>query len=188
MNTLLPLLLIPLIGSIIIGLMKLETNKQKEQGKQVALGISILSLLESLRLWWLFDNSTSQFQFIIKLDWIQYIPNININTNIDYKLSNGLNYMIFGIDGISIIFILLTTLLIPICLLASWDSIKILIKPYLICFLMLEFLLIGVFTVLDILGFYILFEGVLIPMYLIIGVWGSREQKISAAYYFFFIH
>jgi NADH:ubiquinone oxidoreductase subunit 4 (subunit M) len=76
--------------------------------------------------------------------------------------------------------------LIPICLLASWDSIKILIKPYLISFLMLEFLLIGVFSVLDVFWFYILFEGVLIPMYIIIGVWGSRGEKVSAAYYFFF--
>jgi proton-translocating NADH-quinone oxidoreductase chain M len=90
-----------------------------------------------------------------------------------------------GIDGISLFFVLLTTFLIPICLLASWDSIKIHIREYSIAFLFLESVLICVFTVLDVLFFYIFFEAVLIPMFLIVGVWGSRERKIRAAYQFF---
>jgi proton-translocating NADH-quinone oxidoreductase chain M len=90
-----------------------------------------------------------------------------------------------GVDGISLFFLLLTTFLIPICLLASWDSIKINIREYSIAFLFLEAVLICVFTVLDVLFFYIFFEAVLIPMFLIIGIWGSRERKIRAAYQFF---
>jgi proton-translocating NADH-quinone oxidoreductase chain M len=90
-----------------------------------------------------------------------------------------------GIDGISIFFLLLTTLLIPICILISWNSINYKLKEYLISFLILEFLLIGVFCILDLLLFYIFFESVLIPMFLIIGVWGSRDRKILASYYFF---
>jgi NADH:ubiquinone oxidoreductase subunit 4 (subunit M) len=77
-------------------------------------------------------------------------------------------------------------MLIPICLLASWDSIKFLVKEYLLCFLALEIFLIIVFTTLDILVFYISFEAVLIPMFFIIGIYGARQQKITAAYYFFF--
>jgi NADH:ubiquinone oxidoreductase subunit 4 (subunit M) len=77
-------------------------------------------------------------------------------------------------------------MLIPICLLASWDSIKFLIKEFLVCFLALEIFLIVVFTTLDLLVFYISFEAVLIPMFFIIGIYGARQQKITAAYYFFF--
>jgi len=90
-----------------------------------------------------------------------------------------------GIDGISLFFVLLTTLLIALCLLISWDTVKFNLKEYLISFLVMEFFLIGVFCVLDLLLFYIFFESVLIPMFLIIGLWGSRERKIRAAYFFF---
>ena len=93
---------------------------------------------------------------------------------------------ILGVDGISILYIVLTTMLIPISILVSWESIKIMRKEFIISILSLEILLIGVFTILDLLGFYICFEGVLIPMYLIIGVWGARSEKVTAAYYFFF--
>lgn len=94
--------------------------------------------------------------------------------------------VIFGVDGISIFFIILTALLTPICVLISLKSIKYLIKEFLLCLLFIEVLLMGVFTILDLVGFYILFEGILIPMFLIIGIWGSREEKIQASYYFFF--
>ena len=89
-------------------------------------------------------------------------------------------------DGISLFFLILTALLTPICVIISLNSIKFLIKEFLLCLLIIEILLIGVFTILDLVGFYILFEGILIPMVLIIGVWGSREEKVQAAYYFFF--
>ena len=81
---------------------------------------------------------------------------------------------------------MLTALLTPICIIISLNSIKYLVKEFILCLLLIEFLLMGVFTVLDLVGFYILFEGVLIPMFLIIGIWGSREEKIQASYYFFF--
>ena len=95
--------------------------------------------------------------------------------------------IVFAVDGVSIFFLILTALLIPVCILISWSSIKILVKEFLLCLLAMEVLLIGVFTVLDLVGFYILFEAILIPMFLIIGIWGSREEKVRAAYYFFFI-
>jgi len=85
--------------------------------------------------------------------------------------------IITGIDGISIFFIILSTFLIPMCLLVSWDSINKSVKLYIILFLILEFFLILIFIVLDILLFYIFFESLLIPMFLIIGIWGSREKK-----------
>jgi proton-translocating NADH-quinone oxidoreductase chain M len=101
-----------------------------------------------------------------------WIPLLNINFTL-------------GIDGISLFFILLTTLLIPVCLLTSWNSIQNNLKLFLLSFLIMEFFLIGVFCILDLLLFYIFFESILIPMFLIIGIWGSRERKIRAAYFFF---
>ena len=92
---------------------------------------------------------------------------------------------IVGIDGISLFLVVLTTFLILLCILASWDGISIYIKEYYIAFLFLNVLLISVFCVLDLLLFYVLFESVLIPMFFIIGIWGSRERKIRAAYFFF---
>jgi len=120
-------------------------------------------------LWIFFNKSIGTFQFVNKFFWI---PILNLNFTI-------------GVDGISLFFILLTTLLIPICLLASWDSIQINLKIFLISFLVMEFFLIGVFCILDVLIFYIFFESVLIPMYLMIGIYGSRERKIRAGYFFF---
>jgi len=153
-------MLIPLIGILTILL-------TKKGAKDIALWTSILTLIESIRVWISLEMGTYEFQQITNLNLV------NIN-------------MQFGIDGISIMFILLTTLLIPICILASWDYIKFMQKEFYISLLSILILLVGVFTVLDLLGFYILFEGVLIPMFLIIGVWGAREQKITASYYFFF--
>ncbi len=109
------------------------------------------------------------FQFVSKLLWIPFL-------NLNFSL---------GVDGISLFFILLTTLLIFLCILISWTSVSTNIKEFLIAFLVMEFFLIGVFSILDLLLFYIFFESVLIPMYLIVGVWGSRERKIRAAYFFF---
>jgi proton-translocating NADH-quinone oxidoreductase chain M len=109
------------------------------------------------------------FQFVSKFLWV---PTLNLN-------------FVLGIDGISLFFVLLTTLLIPLCLLVSWKSVKVNLKEFLVAFLVMEFFLIGVFCILDLLLFYIFFESVLIPMYLIVGVWGSRERKIRAAYFFF---
>jgi len=165
-NILIYLLILPIIGVLCLLLIP---SWNKILIKQVALFYSCLTFIVSLFLWIWFNKSLSQFQFSCKLLWVS-------NLNINFTL---------GIDGISLFFILLTTLLIFLCLLVSWNSIKDNLKEYFIAFLLLEFFLIGVFCVLDLLLFYIFFESVLIPMYLIIGLWGSRERKIRAAYFFF---
>jgi NADH-quinone oxidoreductase subunit M len=120
-------------------------------------------------LWGFFQKSIGAFQFVVKFFWL---PALNLNFTL-------------GIDGISIFFLLLTTLLIPLCIFTSWNSVNKNIKEFLIAFLVLDFFLIGTFCVLDLLLFYIFFESVLIPMFLIVGIWGSRDRKILAAYYFF---
>ena len=135
----------------------------------VALYTSCLTFIFSLSLWIYFDKSSPFFQFGKTLNWSSYL-------NFHYVL---------GIDGISLFFVLLTTFLTLLCILVSWESVTNYVKEYLISFLLLEFLLIQVFCVLDLFLFYIFFESVLIPMFLIIGVWGSRERKIRAAYQFF---
>lgn len=159
---------IPIIGSIILLILKNDTVEDKIRIKKWGLLVSIGTLIETIRLWIGTSESTAEFQYVSKLAWYD---NIQIT---------------FGIDGISILFIVLTAILIPICLIASWDSIKFQEKEYILSYLIMEIILFGVFTVLDILGFYICFEAVVIPMFLIIGIWGGREEKITAAYYFFF--
>lgn len=160
------ILVLPLIGSFCLLFIP---SSNRFLLKTVALNTSCLTFILSLFLWLFFDKSIGTFQFVNKFIWI---PILNINFTL-------------GIDGISLFFVLLTTLLIPICLLASWNSIQANLKLFLLSFLIMEFFLIGVFCILDLLLFYIFFESVLIPMFLIIGIWGSRERKIRAAYFFF---
>ena len=165
-NLLSYILFLPLFGAFLLSIVP---SSNKLLLKQLALGISCLTFLLSLLVWIFFNKSVGTFQFVNTFFWISIL-------NLNFPL---------GIDGISLFFLLLTTLLIPLCLLTSWDSVKADIKKYLILFLIMEFFLIGVFCVLDLLLFYIFFESVLIPMFLIIGIWGSRERKIRAAYFFF---
>ena len=165
-NILLYITSIPLIGILILLFLKPE---QKKLLKIISLNFSFLPFLGFLLVWSGFKKSIGTFQFVTKILWI---PVLNLNITL-------------GIDGISLFFLLLTTLLIPLCILISWNSIYFNLKEYLIAFLLIEFFLIWVFCVLDLLMFYIFFESILIPMFLIIGVWGSRERKILASYYFF---
>jgi len=165
-NLLTYILVLPLIGSFCLVFIP---SSNRSLLKSVALNFSCWTFILSLFLWLFFDKSIGTFQFVNKFMWI---PLLNINFTI-------------GVDGISLFFILLTTLLIPICLLASWNTVQINLKLFLLSFLIMEFFLIGVFCILDLLLFYIFFESVLIPMFLIIGIWGSRERKIRAAYFFF---
>nr|YP_009490388.1 NADH dehydrogenase subunit 4 [Gracilaria spinulosa]AWH62530.1 NADH dehydrogenase subunit 4 [Gracilaria spinulosa] len=165
-NPLILVCLTPVLGVLVLFLIP-ATNAYL--CKLVALNTVCITFLFSLILWIQFDNTTALFQFSNTYNWV---PSLNL-------------YYTIGIDGISLFFILLTTLLTIFCILVSWGSIQNLIKEYLICFLLLEFFLIQVFCVLDLLWFYIFFESVLIPMFLIVGVWGSRERKIRAAYQFF---
>ena len=165
-NILTYITLTPLIG--IFFLLIIKSEKQKLL-KLVALNFSFLPFVGLLLVWGGFKKSVGTFQFVTKILWI---PILNLN-------------IALGIDGISLFFLLLTTLLIPLCILISWNSISFNLKEYFISFLLIEFFLIWVFSVLDLLMFYIFFESILIPMFLIIGVWGSRERKILASYYFF---
>nr|YP_010145997.1 NADH dehydrogenase subunit 4 [Pseudo-nitzschia pungens]QQO80620.1 NADH dehydrogenase subunit 4 [Pseudo-nitzschia pungens] len=157
---------IPLIGILLLTLINSEQQKLL---KVLALNFSAFPFLIFVFLWGGFKKSVGTFQFVTKLLWI---PVLNLNVTL-------------GVDGISLFFLLLTTLLIPLCILISWNSIQANLKGYLIAFLSIEFFLIGVFCVLDVLMFYIFFESILIPMFLVIGIWGSRERKIWASYYFF---
>jgi proton-translocating NADH-quinone oxidoreductase chain M len=164
-NLLIYIILFPILGIL---LLLFIPSRNEKLLKIVALNSACLSFTGSLLLWGFFQKSTGSFQFVVKFFWI---PNLNIN-------------FILGVDGISLFFLLLTTLLIPLCILASWN-VGSNLKEFLIAFLILDFFLIGTFCVLDLLLFYIFFESVLIPMYFIVGIWGSRERKILAAYYFF---
>ena len=165
-NILIYLLILPLIG--ILSLLFLPSWNDILI-KKISLIFSGISFVLSLLLLIFFNFSQSKFQFYFNYNWVS---NFNFN-------------FILGIDGISLFFILLTNLLIFLCVLISWNSIKHNLKLYFIMFFLLNFFLIGVFCVLDLLLFYIFFESVLIPMYLIIGFWGSRARKIRAAYFFF---
>lgn len=165
-NLLLYLLMLPLFG--VFQLLNTPSSDLKSL-KIISFRISCITFLLSFYITIIFKPTVGTFQFVTKNSWLNLL-NVNLN---------------LGIDGISLFFVLLTTLLIALCLLISWDTVKLNLKEYLISFLVMEFFLIGVFCVLDLLLFYIFFESVLIPMFLIIGLWGSRERKIRAAYFFF---
>jgi proton-translocating NADH-quinone oxidoreductase chain M len=165
-NIILFILAFPIFGIL---LLLFTPARQEKLLKIIALNSVCLSFTGSLMLWGFFQNSIGSFQFVLNFFWF---PMLNLNISL-------------GIDGISLFFILLTTLLIPLCLLASWNSVSFNLKEFLIAFLILDFLLIASFCALDLIVFYILFESTLIPMFLIIGIWGSRERKVLASYYFF---
>jgi NADH-ubiquinone oxidoreductase chain 4 len=162
------LLLIPLLGIFIIstGMSYNLTPLNVKRIKLIALITSILNLFISLIIFTLFDFSTNQFQFVQEYHKISYY---------DFYL---------GIDGLSIYFVLLTTVIMPIALLSNWTSIKDNIISYLIIMLLLETLLLAVFLVLDILLFYIFFESILPPLFLLIGIFGS-SNKVRASFYLF---
>lgn len=165
-NPILLMSLLPILGILLLLILP-ENNLTLL--RIVTLVITSGVFLISLMLWLLFHTKTSFFQYSVTLFWLPY-----------FHL-----YYTVGVDGISLFFIILTTFLIFICILNSWSSIYQSVKEYFICFLFLEFCLIQAFCVLDLILFYIFFESVLIPMFLIIGIWGSRIRKIRAAFQFF---
>ena len=160
------LILWPLVGAV---LLLAIPNSRIRMIRSVGFIISLITFLYSLVFWIQFDNSTPHFQFVETIDWLPY---------------SNMNFYI-GLDGISVFFVILTTLLVPICILVGWTSIQNYKKEYIIAFLVLEAFMISVFCMLDLFIFYVFFESVLIPMFIIIGVWGSRQRKIQAAYQFF---
>jgi NADH-quinone oxidoreductase subunit M len=161
------LIFLPLIGSFIILLIP---RGDIILIRNIALNFSLLTFLCSAFLWIGFDSFVSTFQFITKIEWL---GSLNIN-------------FILGIDGIGLLFIILTTLIFPICILSSWKNIHKNLKEYMVLLLIMESLLIIVFSILDLVLFYIFFESILIPMFLMIGIWGSRRRKIRASYLLFF--
>jgi NADH:ubiquinone oxidoreductase subunit 4 (subunit M) len=160
------LLLFPLVGALVIACIP---SWKVRAIKTIALCTSLINFIVACGLWLVFDNSTAKFQFVEHIGWL---PFFNMNAYI-------------GIDGISLFFIVLTTFLVPVCLLVGWVNISKHIKEYCLAFLVLETCMLAVFCMLDLLLFYVFFESVLLPMFLIIGVWGSRARKIRAAYQFF---
>ena len=163
------LIFLPFFGAIFVFLIPQTLGKTEKNIKNTALFIAGCTFMFSLLIWGQFDPSLASYQFVENKEWI---PGLNIR----YFL---------GIDGISLFFVLLTTSLIPLCILGSWESIKHQQKEFLIFLLVLETFILGAFCVLDLLLFYVFFEGTLIPMFLIIGIWGG-ERRIYAAFKFFF--
>ena len=159
---------LPLAGAAFIMVIRGEPEVVAQNARSVALWTSLITLALSLLIWINFDTTTAAFQFEEKAAWM---PEFNISYHM-------------GVDGISMLFVLLSTLLIPICVLASWAAIQTRVKEYMIAFLVLETLLIGTFCALDLVTFYMFFEGVLIPMFIIIGVWGG-SRRVYAAFKFF---
>jgi NADH-quinone oxidoreductase subunit M len=168
-NILSILIALPLIGALLIAFfIRGDEQTILKNARNTALLVSLGVFLFSLLLLFYYDPTTAEFQFVEKYQWIT-------GHNIDYHL---------GVDGISLFFIILTTLLIPICILVGWDTVTYRVKEYMIAFLCLESLVIGVFSALDLVVFYLFFEAVLIPMFMIIGIWGG-ERRIYASLKFF---
>ncbi|MDE3038868.1 MAG: NADH-quinone oxidoreductase subunit M, partial [Pseudomonadota bacterium] len=163
------LILLPLLGAAIIMLfVRGEHDHAKAEARYIAMFTTCVTFFVSLFVWIGFDGKKSGFQFAESREWFSGL-------HIGYQL---------GIDGISLFLLLLTTFLMPVCILCSWESITHRVRAFMVSFLLLESMVIGVFCALDSVLFYLFFEGMLIPMYLIIGVWGGK-QRIYAAYKFF---
>ncbi|HEV7250929.1 MAG TPA: NADH-quinone oxidoreductase subunit M [Shinella sp.] len=158
---------LPLVGVALL----LLTREDSPYGRRNILNVSLLTtvftFVLSLFIWIGFDNANPGFQMVEKADWL--------GTGISYHL---------GVDGISMLFVILSTFLMPFCVLASWHSIENRLREYMIAFLLLEVFMVGVFVSLDIVLFYVFFEAGLIPMFIIIGVWGGKD-RVYASYKFF---
>ena len=161
------LIFLPLVSSFFIFLSK--ENKNNNSAIYISLFSSLATFILSLFIWYSLDLTSADFQFLEEKSWI--------NDFIKFKL---------GIDGISILFIVLTTLITPICIISCINSVKVRVKEFLIAILILETFMIGVFCSLDLVVFYIFFEAGLIPMFLIIGIWGGPRKVYSAFKFFLF--
>jgi NADH-quinone oxidoreductase subunit M len=163
---------LPLVGVLfILALVRGDEEATNRNARYMALWTSLATFLVSLLIWINFDKSKAGFQFVEALKWFD-LPG---NYTLAYKM---------GVDGISMFFVLLSTLLTPLCVISCWTAIKERVREYMIAFLVLETLMVGTFGALDLMTFYIFFEGVLIPMFLIIGVWGG-ERRVYSAFKFF---
>jgi NADH-quinone oxidoreductase subunit M len=161
---------LPLLGAIFILAVRGEPEVVARNARNVALLTSTATFLLSLGIWFNFDPTAAEFQMEERSVWMPAF-------NVSYHM---------GVDGISMPFVLLSTLLIPICILASWESITTRVREYMIAFLIMETMLVGTFCALDLILFYLFFEGTLIPMFLIIGVWGGPRRVYSAFKFFLY--
>jgi NADH-quinone oxidoreductase subunit M len=159
---------LPLLGALLIMLVRGDDAVVASNARWTALWTSLITFGLSLILWFRFDKSTADFQFVEEVSWLPEF---------------GISYAM-GVDGISVLFVLLSTALTPICILASWDSVQARVREYMVAFLVLETMMVGMFCAMDFLLFYVFFEAVLIPMFLIIGIWGGA-RRVYAAYKFF---
>ncbi len=158
---------LPLVGVFFILLVRGEDEQALVNIRRVALVTTVFTFLVSLFIWAGFDPTESGFQFQERSAWIPGLVTYHV-----------------GVDGISMLFVILTTFLMPFCILASWKAVTVRVKEYMIAFLVLETMMVGVFCALDIVIFYIFFEGGLIPMFIIIGVWGG-PRRVYASFKFF---
>ena len=161
---------LPLVGCAVIMLVRGDEQTVASNARWTALWTSLLVLVLSLVLWVKFDQSDPGFQFNERVTWLP-----------DYKVGYSM-----GVDGISVLFVLLSTLLTPICILSAWDAIHTRVREFMISFLVLETMMVGMFCATDFVVFYMFFEGVLIPMYLIIGVWGGPRRVYAAVKFFLY--
>ncbi|TIU89523.1 MAG: NADH-quinone oxidoreductase subunit M [Mesorhizobium sp.] len=158
---------LPLVGVLLILFISDDSENARRNIRAIAFITTAFTFVVSLFIWTGFDNSQAGFQFVEKHAW----------------LDSGISYHM-GVDGISMLFVILTTFLMPLSILASWEAIEKRVKAYMIAFLILETLMIGVFCALDIVLFYVFFEAGLIPMFIIIGVWGGK-RRVYASFKFF---
>ncbi len=161
---------LPLVGGAVIMAIRGSEEAVASNARWTALWTSLIVFVLSLVLWFRFDTSSAGFQFVEEAAWLP-------QWGISYKM---------GVDGISVLFVLLATALTPICILASWESIGTRVREFMFAFLVLETMMVGMFAALDFVVFYMFFEGVLIPMYLIIGVWGGPRRVYAAIKFFLY--
>jgi NADH-quinone oxidoreductase subunit M len=161
---------LPIAGVLVIMAVRGDEAVVASNARYTALWTSLIVFALSLVVWFRFDMSEPGFQFVENDAWLP-------QWGISYHL---------GVDGISALFVLLSTALTPICILASWDAIKMRVREYMIAFLVLETMMVGMFCALDFVVFYMFFEGVLLPMYLIIGVWGGQRRVYAAVKFFLY--
>ncbi len=159
---------LPVVGILIILMIRGDEETVAQNTKHMALYTSLFTLAFAIFMFTRFDGNSAEFQFVEHGGWLKPL-------GIDFHM---------GVDGISMFFVLLSAFLTPICILSAWDVIKVRIKEFMIAFLMLESFMIGTFVALDAVLFYVFFEGVLIPMFLIIGIWGG-PRRVYASYKFF---
>ncbi|TAK50023.1 MAG: NADH-quinone oxidoreductase subunit M [Xanthobacteraceae bacterium] len=158
---------LPLVGTLLVYLSRGDDEAADRNARWIALWTTLVTFAVSLILVARFDAGSAGFQFVEKTAWL--------GTTIPYHM---------GVDGISLPFVILTTALMPFCIIASWSSVKKRVREYMMAFLVLETLMIGTFCALDLVLFYLFFEGGLIPMFLIIGVWGG-QRRVYASFKFF---